>query len=177
MWQPHHKQEGRNRHPSRAIMSKMRRTDRHLWPPTIAASRMGKVAWPAKAAFPLYSPTFLEKCDSPPKVDSEEVNGSDKHPSKSKDPEQPKDPSKSPESSESSSSTTTTSCSAGITTATDCSVACSAFQSTVGSDVVSKTACYTTKCEQTIGCSIEATTTTSITTSEAEACPWPPQTP
>jgi hypothetical protein len=135
-----------------------------------------------KIHFPCFPILFIRTCSSPPQVDSEDGDEGDKDPSKSKDPDKPEDPSKSDgpskiEDSGKSSSSTTTSCSVRITTATDCSVAYSAFQSTVGSDVVSTTACYTTKCQQTIGCSVEATTTISITTSEVEACPWLPQTP
>lgn len=48
-----------------------------------------------------------------------------------------------------------------------------ALVSTSDSDVVSTTICDTTKCQSTVGCSMEPTTTSSISTTTAEACEMP----
>lgn len=70
------------------------------------------------------------------------------------------------------SSSQTQSCSAWLTTVTDCAVGCSEVETVTDNSVVSSTICYTTKCEPTVGCSIEPKTATSISNSEGEACLW-----
>lgn len=73
------------------------------------------------------------------------------------------------ETSDSETSSSTSTCSGGETTVSDCRVACSTSYSWADETITGTQRCYITSCQQTVGCSIEPTTTTS-TSSLPFAC-------
>jgi hypothetical protein len=137
--------------------------------------------------FPCIPIPFIQSCSSPPGGSKDGKKGKSDKPEDDKDKDKDKDdnttdgkpeddePEDEPSSSRqsTSSSSSTESCSAGTTTVSNCRESGSA---SVGTDGTFTTKFYTTTCITT-GCSIEPTTSTSITTVSAEACPMPTLTP
>lgn len=120
---------------------------------------------------------LLKSCSDPPVVDDEDqsdmTSTSSESLSSSSQPETSTgDPQTSGVTSMSGSSTSKESCSFGTTTVTSCAEGCSVFNVTMASGTFSTTKCYTTTCEPIVGCSVDAITTTSLTTSSTsvEAC-------
>jgi hypothetical protein len=70
----------------------------------------------------------------------------------------------------------TLSCSPGMSTVNDCRVGCSVSYSTVDNGISSTTMCYTTSCQQTVGCDLQGTTSITISSSALSdaLCPFQP---